>query len=82
MNGVLRMSKHYQRPVQNVEVLIGILRGRNDMPDFAGPGPQLDRIEKIIKKADRVAKIALLVSIIALAAAVVGLIPVIKEMIR
>ncbi len=52
------------------------------MPDFGGPGPQLDRIERIIKKADRVAKFALIVSIIALAAAIIGLIPIVKEFLR
>jgi hypothetical protein len=47
--------------------------------EFGGPGPQLDRIEKIIRKADRVAKLALVVSIFAFAAAVIGLIPIVKE---
>jgi hypothetical protein len=52
------------------------------MPDFGGPGPQLDRIERIIQKADRIAKIGLVVSIIALGAAVVALIPFLKEILR
>ena len=49
------------------------------MVEFGGPGQQLDRIENIIKKADCLAKIALVVSIFAFGAAIIGLIPIVRE---
>lgn len=52
------------------------------MPEIGDPGAQLDRIERIIKKADRVAKFALIVSITALAAAIIGLIPIVNEFLK